>query len=167
MKSVFSKSWKSSIQPRKQRKYVYNAPEHIKGTLLSAPLSKSLRNEFGTRSMRIVKGDKVKVIRGSFAGTSGDVLRVDAKKGKIFIQEASRKKVAGTEIQVPLVPSNVMIVEPETKDSKRMAAFKRKKSKIVSGGKPTGKKAEVAQAPKEEKTPPKSTEKPAAVSKKE
>ena len=82
MKSVFSKSWKSSVQPRKQRKYVYNAPAHVKGVFLSAPLSKSLRAEFGTRSVRVVKGDKVKVLRGKFAGVSGDVLRVDAKKGK-------------------------------------------------------------------------------------
>ena len=166
MKSVFSKSWKSSVQPRKQRKYVYNAPAHVKGVFLSAPLSKSLRAEFGTRSVRVVKGDKIKILRGKFAGVSGDVLRVDAKKGKIFIQEASRKKVAGAEIQVPLVPSNVIIIEPETKDSKRMTAFKRKKGKTASGGKPV-EKAKVAQAPKEEKAPSKPSEKPAAVSKKE
>ena len=30
MKSIFSKSWVSSKQPRKQRKYRYNAPDHIK-----------------------------------------------------------------------------------------------------------------------------------------
>ncbi|MCK5233909.1 MAG: 50S ribosomal protein L24 [Candidatus Aenigmarchaeota archaeon] len=167
MKSVFSKSWKSSVQPRKQRKYVYNAPAHVKGVFLSAPLSKSLRAEFGTRSVRVVKGDKIKILRGKFAGVSGDVLRVDAKKGKIFIQEASRKKVAGAEIQVPLVPSNVIIIEPETKDSKRMTAFKRKKGKAASSGKPVVKKANVAQAPKEEKAPSKPSEKPVAVSKKE
>ena len=43
MKSVFSKTWVRSKQPRKQRKYVANAPLHIKGKMVRAHLSKDLQ----------------------------------------------------------------------------------------------------------------------------
>jgi len=138
MKKLFSKSWKSSVQPRKQRKYVYNAPLHIRGKFLSAHLSANLRKEFGRRSLRIVKGDRVKVLRGSFSGISGEVLRVDTKKGKVYIKEASRKKVSGEEVQIPLEPSNLMIIEPETKDPLRLKAAgqtrKKRSEKQMSEG---------------------------------
>ena len=49
MKKDFSKSWKSSRQPRKQRKYVFNAPLHIRHKLVSANLSKELRKKYGKR----------------------------------------------------------------------------------------------------------------------
>ena len=50
MKRKFSKSWKSSKQPRKQRKYSANAPLHLKRKLLSVNLSKELRKKYGKRS---------------------------------------------------------------------------------------------------------------------
>lgn len=113
---------------------------------MSAHLSKSLRNEFGRRSARVVKGDKIKIVRGSFKGVSGVVLRVDTARGKIYLKEASRKKVAGAEVQLGIQPSNVMIIEPEMRDSKRMKALK--------GGRPAKgepkKEAAIAQAPRKE-----------------
>lgn len=131
MEKLYSPAWKSSVQPRKQRKYIHNAPIHVLGKQLSAHLSKSLRAEFKKRSARVAKGDKVKVLRGDFAGTSGIVLKIDAAKARVYIKEASRKKVSGAEAQAGLSPSNLMIIELETKDKKRMAALKRGKSAKV------------------------------------
>ena len=45
MKKIFSKHWKSSKQPRKQRKYRAKAPLHIKRKLLNVNLSKELMND--------------------------------------------------------------------------------------------------------------------------
>ena len=56
----------SSIQPRKQRKFRYNAPLHIRGAFLHAPLAADLREKYGKRSFRVVTGDTVKVLRGEF-----------------------------------------------------------------------------------------------------
>ena len=47
MKQKFSTKWNSSRQPRKQRKYLANAPLHLKRVLLSANLSKDLRKRYG------------------------------------------------------------------------------------------------------------------------
>ena len=76
MRSTFSTTWTGSTQARKQRKYRNNAPLHIKGKFVRAPVEKRLREEFG-RSLRVRKGDTVKVLRGSFKGRSGKVDRVD------------------------------------------------------------------------------------------
>ena len=53
MKSRFSIAWKGSSQPRKQRKFRVNAPLHVKGTFLNAPLIKDLRAKHGARTVRV------------------------------------------------------------------------------------------------------------------
>ena len=63
MKAKFSKKWKSSKQPRKQRKYRAEAPLHVKHKLVSANLSKELRKKYGRRSFPLRKGDTVLVKR--------------------------------------------------------------------------------------------------------
>ena len=55
MKSQFSKSWKSSKQPRKQRKYIAKAPLHIKRKLMGVNLSKELRKKHGKRNIVVRK----------------------------------------------------------------------------------------------------------------
>ena len=46
MKTEWSPGWKSSVQPRKQRKYRMNAPLHVKRKFMSAKLDKTLRERF-------------------------------------------------------------------------------------------------------------------------
>jgi len=66
MKQKFSTTWKASKQPRKQRKYSANAPLHIKRKMLSANLSKPLREKHKIRNIEVRKGDKVIIMRGKF-----------------------------------------------------------------------------------------------------
>ena len=76
----------TSTQPRKQRKARYQAPLHLRTKLLGAPLSPQLREKHsGKRSVRVVTGDTVKVMRGDFAGDEGVVDMVDVKKAKIIV----------------------------------------------------------------------------------
>lgn len=46
---------------RKNRKRHFNAPSHIRRKLMSAPLSKELRQKYNVRSMPIRKDDEVQV----------------------------------------------------------------------------------------------------------
>lgn len=46
---------------RKQRKAHFNAPSHIRRRIMSAPLSKDLRQKYGVRSIPIRKDDEVQV----------------------------------------------------------------------------------------------------------
>ena len=81
MKQEFSSSWTGSSQPRKQRKFVYNAPLHTRHKFLSAHLSKELRQKYGKRNLPLRKGDEVLVMRGFFRKKKAKVSLVNLKKG--------------------------------------------------------------------------------------
>jgi len=109
MKKLFSTHWKSSTQPRKQRKFVFNAPLHIKGKFLHASLSKDLRNEYSIRSLRVRKGDKVKILSGEFKGLVGAVELVNLKKSFVYVEKAERMRKDGTKSFYPLHASKLQI----------------------------------------------------------
>ena len=128
MKKEFSKEWISSKLPRKQRKYRYNAPLHIRQKLVSANLSSELRKKYKRRSFSLRKGDSVKVMRGSFKGKLGKVSEVDLKKITVYIEGLKRKKSDGKEIQIPFKPSNLQIISLNLEDKKRAKIIERKLS---------------------------------------
>lgn len=130
MKSRHATAWKSSTQPRKQRKYRHNAPLHTKGTFLAANLAKELRDKYGVRSLRIRAGDKVRVMRGQHKGREGKVESIDVKDGKIFVSKIELvKKDGATKVPTALTASNLRIVELDTSDKKRMAKLKKEQTK--------------------------------------
>ena len=125
MKKKFSKSWKSSKQPRKQRKYIYNAPLHTRHRLMSAPLSKELSKKYNKRSIPIKTGDKVKIMIGQFKKKTGEVTSVNLKKLKVYVDNAYRTKRDGTKAFYPIYPSNLLITELKIDDKERKQALER------------------------------------------
>ena len=109
-----------SKQPRKQRKALYNAPAHARGKHLSASLSEDLRSKVGTRSLPIRTGDKVRVLRGDFKGHEGEVLTVDYGSYKVTIEDVTLAKPDGTSTFLPVDPSNLMIIDANLKDDRRI-----------------------------------------------
>jgi len=126
MKNKFSRKWISSKQPRKQRKYRYNAPLHLRQKMVAAHLDKTLRKEYKKRSMPVRKGDEVVVMRGKFRKKRGNVTHIDLSKMKIFIDDIKIKKVSGQEVEIPIEPSNVKITKLNLDDKKRIKILKRK-----------------------------------------
>lgn len=125
MQQDYARTWKSSRQPRKQRKYGHNAPLHVKGHFLHANLSKELRKKHGMRSIRVKTGDKVRVMRGQFKKTESKVERVDVKKTAIYIAKVDVQKKDGSKAKIPLHPSNVQITELAM-DKSRQAKLEKK-----------------------------------------
>ena len=119
MKKLFSTAWKASSQPRKQRKYLANAPLHLKKKLASTNLSKDLRKKHGKRSITVVKGDTVRIMRGKFKKKQGKIVEVKTKLGKIYIENIQTKKQDGSKVNVPLKASNLQIIELNLEDRKR------------------------------------------------
>ena len=119
MKTKFSRSWIKSKQPRKQRKYRYNAPLHIKQKFLHAHLSKELRKKYSKRSIALRKGDNVKVMRGQFKDKTGKVDEVSVKKTQVYVSGIEFVKRDGTKSRYPLQPSNIMITELNMDDKLR------------------------------------------------
>jgi len=111
MKKEFSTSWKGSKQPRKQRKYLANAPLHLRKKFVSINLSKELRKKEGKRNIPGKKGDKVKIFSGKFKGKTGKILEVNLKTSKIIVENIQVKKQDGSKANVKLQPSNLQIIE--------------------------------------------------------
>lgn len=110
MKKKFSINWLSSIQPRKQRKYRFNAALHTKGKFLSARLSKELTAKHKTRNVRVRTGDKVLIMRGQFKSMTGLVKKVDLSRERINVAGADVSKTDGSKVAYPIHPSNVQII---------------------------------------------------------
>ncbi len=110
-----------SKQPRKQRANVYSLPLHKRRDLLSARLSKDLKEKYNIRSLPIRKGDRVKVLLGDFKKVEGEVLSVDTKRQLIEIQGLSVTKTDGSQVNRPVHPSNVVLLKiVEDKERLRM-----------------------------------------------
>jgi len=120
MKKSYSSHWKSSKQPRKQRKYRYNAPLHVRQKMLRSHLAKDLRSAYKRRSLPLRKGDEVKVMTGEFRGTFGKIEGIDLKKLKVTMENVKIKKTSGQEMAVAFDPSNLLITKTETGDKKRL-----------------------------------------------
>lgn len=115
-----------SKQPRKQRKYIYNAPLHARHKLMSVTLNKDLREEFGRRSLPVRTGDTVQVMRGDFKDHEGKVVKVDLKNYRVQVEGATTQKPDGNPVFFPIHPSNLVIVEMDLKDEKRNKIIERK-----------------------------------------
>jgi large subunit ribosomal protein L24 len=129
MRTKFSLSWLGSKQPRKQRKFRFNAPLHIRRKFLSVHLSKELRAKYGCRSMPVIVGDKVKLVRGQFKGTMSDVETVNLKKTRIYVKGAEHKKSEGRTSPYPIHPSNAIIITLKMDDAMRKKSIERKGGK--------------------------------------
>ena len=119
MKKEFSTAWKASKQPRKQRKYLANAPIHLRNKFVSVNLTKELRKKHGKRNIPIRKGDKAKITRGKFKGKSGKIIKVYLKNSKVIIEGIQVKKQDGSKVNIKLQPSNLQITELNLEDKKR------------------------------------------------
>lgn len=120
----WSKNWKKSKKPSKQRKYVDNGPLHLKHKLIHVHLSKELRERYGKRSLGVRKGDTVKVLRGQHRKKSNKVSRVDLKNLKVYIEGIEKEKKEGMKSAYPFNPSNLMITELFEDDRFRMKRLK-------------------------------------------
>lgn len=137
MKSKFSKTWNSSKQPRKQIKFRTNAPNHIKRTFMGCLLDKKLRETFNKKSIEVIKGDEVIVMRGKFAKKKGKIGKVDIKNTRIQIDGLQRTKKGGEKLETWFHPSKVKIITLNEKDLRR---FKKTSKKEIKKTKTTEKK---------------------------
>jgi large subunit ribosomal protein L24 len=148
MKSSFSTSWTGSKQPRKQRKFIYNAPLHVKHRFLSAHLSKDLRQKYGKRNLPLRKGDEVLVMRGFFKKKKAKVSSVDLKSTLVTLEGLQKSKKDGSKVNIWFHPSNLQIVTLELADKDRLSSLNRKG---IAEPKAKAEKTEKKEAKKETK----------------
>ena len=118
----FKKGWKASIKPRNQRKYRVGIALHAMRKFLSCHLSKDLRTKYGHRNIGVRKGDKVKVLRGTWRGKTGEVRQVWIRRSKVTVEGIEIIRKNGAKVFVPLEVSNLMIISLNTDDKRRVTA---------------------------------------------
>lgn len=114
-----------SIKPRKQRKMLYNAPLHKKRKWLAAHLTENLLLKYDKRSMPVVTGDTVKVMRGIFKGHEDKVAMIHVKKQVVEVEGITTVKADGTKIARPLHASNLLITKLNLTDRWRRQKLER------------------------------------------
>jgi large subunit ribosomal protein L24 len=117
-----------------------NVYKHIRDKAVSSNLANNLREQYGRRSMRVIKGDTIKVLRGEYSGIEGKVEKVNTKRATLAIEGVQREKIRGGNVKVPIHASNVQIVALKLGDPLRQKKIERSKQKDHSTSKGTGNK---------------------------
>lgn len=161
----------SSTQPRKQRLQRYTAPHHLARKQMASHLSEELLLKYNRRSLTVIKGDEVKMMRGGHKGKSGKVVGIDTRARKVTVDGVTHKKADGTDIALPVDPSNLLLIKLNLEDARRRnkleetanaAKGEPKVQKASKAGKDKAKAAAKPAAKAEAKpAPPKKEEKPA------
>lgn len=135
----------SSSQPRKQRLARANAPHHQARKQMASHLSEELLLKYNRRSATVITGDEVKLLRGDHKGKSGEVVEVDVPARKVVVNGVTNKKADGTEVPLPVDPSNLVIVKLNLEDKRReqklqsSADAKKGEPKVQKASKASGK----------------------------
>ncbi|KAI1373778.1 putative 60S ribosomal protein L26-1 [Hypoxylon crocopeplum] len=94
---------------RKSRKAHFGASSGERRVIMSAPLSKELREKYNVRSIPIRKDDEVTIVRGTNKGREGKVTSVYRLKYQIHIERVTRDKASGQSVPLGIHPSKVVI----------------------------------------------------------
>jgi large subunit ribosomal protein L24 len=120
----------ASPKPKVQRKAFYNAPLHLRHKLVSAHLSRDLRDKLGIRSLPVVVGDRVMIMKGDHKGKTGKVVEVDLKGLWVKVEGITRKKADGTEVLAKFRPWNLLILDLNLKDKWRRRIIERRGGRV-------------------------------------
>jgi large subunit ribosomal protein L24 len=96
---------------------------------LGANLSENLREQRSKRSMRVIKGDTVRILRGEYVGIEGKVEKVNTEKSTLSIEGVQREKIRGGNVKVQVHASNVQIISLNTDDDYRIKGIPKSKDK--------------------------------------
>ncbi|KAF2276042.1 ribosomal protein L24, partial [Westerdykella ornata] len=100
-----------SSSRRKSRKAHFDAPSSVRRVIMSAPLSKELREKHGVRSIPVRKDDEIMITRGTHKGREGKVTSVYRLKYALHINGVVREKSNGQSVPIPIAASKVVITK--------------------------------------------------------
>ncbi len=103
--------------------------KHQRDKMLGASLADELREQHKKKTLRVVKGDSIMVVRGEYKGRGGKVEDVDTERGTLHIEGMQREKIRGGQVKVPIHASNVKITSLNLEDKYRS-------NRLQGGGKP-------------------------------
>merc|ERR1711907_311783 len=106
----------------------YNMESHTsvssqRRKMMSSPLSKELRTKYDCKSVPVRKGDTVLIKCGSkeggVKGKAGKVITVYRRRWCIHVEKVVRDKKNGSQVPIPVDPSNVEITQLKLDKSRK------------------------------------------------
>ena len=103
-----------SINPK-----MLHVPKHVRDAMICSSLADNLREQYTRKSVRVKKGDNVRVMRGEYSGIEGKIEKVNTQRGTLAIEGVQREKVRGGNVKVQIHASNVQIIGLKLEDKLR------------------------------------------------
>src|SRR6058998_366934 len=117
--------------------------KHQRDKMLGASLADELQEQYKKKTLRVIKGDSIMVVRGEYKGRGGKVEDVDTERGTLHIEGMQREKIRGGQVKVPIHASNVKITVLNLGDKYRS-------NRLQGGGKPRAAEKKEEEKKKEE-----------------
>lgn len=106
---------------------IYKATFNTRSKQLGSQLSEDLRKKYGKKSVRVIEGDSIKIVRGEFKGVDGKISKVSTKKSSVAIEGVKKEKTKGDKFDVYIHTSNLVVTGLNTNDKWRIAKLEGKK----------------------------------------
>jgi large subunit ribosomal protein L24 len=115
--------WNKTVKARKQRKRMFNAPSHMQHKALTCRLDDRLieKYKFALYRIPIRKGDKVRIVRGSFKDPAKEVevAEVRPKDNTIILNGITLSKADAKRVPRVFRPAAVIITKLNLSDRRR------------------------------------------------
>lgn len=116
------------MKPTKMRnELIYHPTFHTRSKQLGSQLSEDLRKKYGKKSVRVIEGDSIKIVRGEFKGVDGKISKVSTKKSSVAVEGVKKEKTKGDKFDVYIHTSNLLVTGLNTEDKWRIAKLEGKK----------------------------------------
>jgi len=118
------------MKPTKMRnQMIFQATFQTRSKQLGSALSKDLHKKYGKRSVRVIEGDSVTILRGEFKGVDGKISKISTEKTSVAIDGVKKEKTKGDKFDVYIHTSNLVVTSLNSSDKWRIAKLEGKDPK--------------------------------------
>ncbi len=130
---------------------IYRATYSTKSKQLGSALSESLHKKYGKRSVRVIEGDNITIVRGEFKGVDGKVSKVSTQKSSVSVEGIKKEKTKGDKFDVYIHTSNLVVTSLNTENKWRIAKLEGKDPRKQPKKTPVKEESVKEEVPKETK----------------
>ena len=105
---------------------IYQATLQTRSKQMGSALSKDLQKKYGKKSVRVVEGDSISILRGEFKGVDGKISKISTQKTSVAIDGVKKEKTKGDKFDVYIHTSNLIITSLNSSDKWRIAKLEGK-----------------------------------------
>jgi large subunit ribosomal protein L24 len=142
-----------------RNKQIFQATYQTKSKQLGSALSKDLHKKYGKRSVRVVEGDSITILRGEFKGVEGKIAKISTAKSSVAVEGIKKEKTKGDKFDVYIHTSNLVVTSLNTSDKWRISKLegknpsKQSKKETPKETKPVSKDEKIPSKQSKKETP--------------